>query len=386
MFARRFILGVAILVIVASTAQADGADYLLRILGGEKGTPPSALELPGFKPSIKGPKKGLGPVLHRAVTEDPVFHQAYCEFLRWLDEVNGRLAQAGGGTFRMQAVMRGAEDFARAIELMGGSASCDIKANDLGITWDTMMTRARVFADRALGQSDLDLSADERVFLANMFALGSITAAANRVLPDDYLAEWEARHPDRPQPPLEPQGGIKKMIWEGVRLQIPWMYHAGSMPWLDPTTTDAHDYYDTFHFFSHAWMSHFNLYRHRYFKKGLFSSGYAPAPITWGRIRGQLWYSNFIGFGYEVMTTALASGLADMTPTDELPPVLQKVARFLHLGSLPIVEAIRDTRINHDGAEFGAALAVTSLALEPSQFDYHDQLLRQFKKGLLADE
>ncbi len=367
---------------LSSALMASDADYLLRLIVDDDGVPPSALQMP-YKKSVKGPKKGLGPVLHKIVTSDPIFRQAYYDYLAYLDDLNNRLNEAGGGAFRMQAIMRGAEDFAKAIELMGGSSSCEVKANDLGVTWDTMMSQARVFADRALNDSSLELSSDEHTFLANMFALGCVTAASNRVLPDDYMTQWKAKHPEYTEPSEEPQGGIKPIIWNGVREQIPWMYHAGSMPWLEPTSNDPHDYYDTFHFFSHGWMCHFNLYRKKYFKKGLFNKGFAESKLKWSHLRKQFWYSDFIGFGYEVMTVATASGFLDVTPTDELPGGLKEVAQFLHIGGLPVVEAIRDTEINRDGAEYGAALAVSFMVLEPTQREDHDKLLKDFKKGRL---
>ena len=376
----RPLLLITLLLVVTSCANAGSADYLLRLIVDDKGTPPSALQMP-FKSAVKGPKKGLGPVLHKIATTDPVFREGYYDFLTYLDDLNNRLAEAGGGTFRMQAIMRGAEDFAKAIELMGGSANCEVKANDLGVSWDTMMSQARVFADRSLRNSEHDLSDEEHTFLSNLFALGYIAGASNRVLPDDYIEAWKEKHPEYTEASDEPQGGIKKIIWQGVKEQVIWMYHAGSMPWLDPDSKDPHDYYDTFHFFSHGWMCHFNLYRKKYFKKGLFSKGFAESKLKWSHLRKQFWYSDFIGFGYEVMTVAMSSGFVDVTPTDELPGGLKEVAQFLHIGGLPIVEAIRDTQINRDGAEYGATLAVTFDAVAPSERKLHQQLLTQFKKG-----
>ena len=376
----RPLLIVSLIFVITSCANAGGADYLLRLIVDEDGTPPSALQMP-YKSSVKGPKKGLGPVLHKITTTDPVFRQGYYDFLTYLDDLNSRLAEAGGGAFRMQAIMRGAEDFAKAIELMGGSSSCEVKANDLGVSWDTMMSQARVFADRSLRSSEHELTDSEHAFLTNLFALGYITAASNRVLPDDYVAAWREKHTEYAEPSDEPQAGLKKIIWQGVKEQIIWMYHAGSMPWLDPTSNDAHDYYDTFHFFSHGWMCHYNLYRKKYFKKGLFNKGFAESKLKWSHLRKQFMYSDFIGFGYEVMTVAMASGFMDVTPTEELPSGLKEVAQFLHIGGLPVVEAIRDTQINRDGSEYGATLAVTCDTVDPTERELHEQLLKSFKKG-----
>lgn len=370
----------ALLLAFAAPVPAADADLILRRLAGD-GAPPAAMAAPSFGGGGEGPKAGLGPLLYRLVTTEPLFARSYPAFLTWLDGVNDEVAAQGGGPFRMQANMRGTESFAAAIQALGGRSDVNVNANGLGITWTALMDRARATADEALRDEGLDLTGDEHVRLCNLLALGQIAALVNRVLPADYLTAWEGRHPDRPQPSAEPPAGVSKMVWKGVCAQIPWMYHAGALPWRDAESGDEHDFYDTFHFFSHGWLVAWGLHRVRYWNGGLFRRGFQERPLTRGRIRRQLATSDFVGFGYEVMTVVEKSGFIDVTAVDDLPPALGKVARFLHLSGLPVVEAVRDQQINHCGARYGAASQATGLALDPLDMASHKLALDEARLG-----
>ncbi len=95
--------------------------------------------------------------------------------------------------------------------------------------------------------------------------------------------------------------------------------------------------------------------------------------------REMLNYAALVGVGYEVEMTSVGSGFLDMTPTASLPSGWRDACRFVGIGGLPVIEAVRDIRINHAGAMFGAALASSGGALRPSDVaadsDRHDLYL-----------
>lgn len=377
---RMFFCFIAVLALVAAPVlRAEGADFLLRRLADEKGRVPSALEMPKPKVDFSGPKAGLGPLLLKLADTDPVFGRCYRDFLRYLDDLNDRIHAAGGGRWRQQSAMRGAGEFAAAIESLGGRAEVTVKANDVGVDCAGMFAEACRIADEALEASELDLGL-HRERMTSLLALGSVAAAANRVMPADYLDEWRERHPEWSTPSETPPPGIPAFIWKGVGLVVPWMYHSGAMPWID-ATANPHDAYDVYHFFSHAWMVRFNLYRNRFYRSGWFKKGFEEDELGRMQVRKQLAYADAIGFGYEAMTVVEKSGFIDWTDADDLPPTLKKICSFLHIGGLPVVEAVRDMQINHAGAVFGASMAIAGRPLDAADRSGHRSLLDSFFDG-----
>lgn len=374
-----FFISLTAVLLASAPVMASGPDFLLRRLADDKGRVPSALQMPELKVDFSGPKAGLGPLLMRLANEDPVFGEAYRSFLRYLDELNDRIHAAGGGRWRQQSAMRGAGEFARAIELLGGAAKVSVKANDLGVDCAVLFDEACRRADEAIEGSELALGED-RPRIVSLLALGCVAAAANRVMPADYLEEWKTRHPEWTTPPVEPPEGIPAFIWKGVGLVVPWMYHSGAMPWID-ATANPHDAYDVYHFFSHAWMLRFNLYRSRYYRSGWFKKSFEENELGRMAIRKNLAYADSIGFGYEAMTVVEKSGFIDWTDTEDLPRPLKKLCTFLHIGGLPVVEAVRDLQINHAGAVFGAAMAIAGRPLVATNRAGHRAVLDAYYGG-----
>jgi hypothetical protein len=314
---------------------------------------------------------------------DPVFRKSYFDFLRYLDELNNRVAAAGGGLYRQEAGLKGVEPFALAIEAMDGTNHMVVTSNDLGVTCDSMMDEARRLAARYLAEEGLRLSDDERVFLTNLLALAQIAAACNRVIPPDYLSEWELRHPDRPKPPKTPAASVPETIWTLVRRELPWMYHSGAIPWRDPHSTNPHEAYDTFHFFSHAWMANYGIYRQRFAGRFPWLRPSATGRAARKLVRRELVRSLVISCGYEVITmfAVVRSGFGDITSADCLPGLAGRFCRSLGISGLPIIEGLRDVRVDYAGATFGAALAVSSRALPASDTPGHAVIIQQFLAG-----
>jgi hypothetical protein len=349
------------------------ADYLLHRIANEDGRIPTAFQMPAAVLDTSGPKPGLGPLLARMTERDPVFLGAYIEFLRHLDDLNTRLAQAGGGRFRQQAAMPGLGQFARALEAMGGESKVTPAANGLCVTWDTLMAKSRQLAAAALRSEEVTLHAPERRLVVDLLALGQLAAVSNRVIPSAYVAEWEHRHPDRPRPPSNPPAGVSPAVWHAVRNALPWVYHSGALPWPSNSRGNPHEAYDICHFFSHAWLVYYNLYRDRYAAGATLRRVVLDGEAEKIRVRVELARSTALGVGYEVATTfALArTGFADITSAEHLPESLKLLCRCLHVPGLPVVEAVRDIRMDHAGAVYGAALFLSGLPLAPSEVNRH---------------
>jgi hypothetical protein len=347
------------------------ADFLLRSLAGDKGSPPGAIVLPRQFRHDAGPKMGLGPLLDRMAGQMPVFRRAYFSFLRYLDEVNSRLDAAGGGRFRTEASNLGHEYYARAIEAMGGKSTMNVKSNALGVTWDSLMDKARFFAADSLRKENVRLSEEETAELANVLALAQIAAVANQVIPEDYLSEWEIRHPERPYPPERPMWGLPKIYWEPLRESIPWLYHAGALPWRDPAASNPLDAFETYHFFSHAWLVCFDLYRARYFQDGIFRGSFRQKSPGWRRIAEELMLSKTATIGYELLTIPVKSGVLEITRLESLPGWIKSICRLFGLKGAIAVESFRDYAVGQEGAAFGAALALSGLPLKPSDGKLH---------------
>lgn len=349
------------------------ADYLLRRVAYEDGRIPPALQMSLAHLGTCGPKPGLGPLLARMTERDAVFRRAYSEFLRQLDDLNTRLAQAGGGRFRQQAAMSGLEQFARALEAMGGESEVTAAVNELGVTWDTLMEESRHMAAAALRLEGLTLHASERRLVVDLLALAQIAAVSNRVIPSAYVAEWEHRHPDRPQPPSSPPAGVSPAVWRAVRNALPWVYHSGALPWPNNSQGNPHEAYDICHFFSHAWLVYYDLYRGRYAAGATLRRLVLGVDADRIEVRTELARSMALSVGYEAATIfALArSGFGDITSAQHLPELLKPLCRCLHIPGVPVVEALRDIRLDHAGALYGAALFLSGLPLAPSEVNQH---------------
>ena len=187
-------------------------------------------------------------------------------------------------------------------------------------------------------------------------------------------------HPEFKLQSATPPDGVSQKIWDAVRLNVPWMYHAGCLPWPESSRGNDHEWHDTSHFFSHAWFAYYDLFRKRHFRKGLVGQGtFATRRLTRGQIRSQLGNTHLMGLGYEFMTMVAKSGFLDLTPVEELPEGLRPIARALGLKSLPVVEAVRDMGVNRAGATFGAALAVSRDPLPATKGALHAEILRKYR-------
>ena len=350
-------------------------DFLLRALSGKKVIPPRALRLPDRLIPKAGPKMGLGPLLREMSDKVPAFRRAYSGFLFYLDGLNTQLQNEGGGIFRMEASNIGAEFYARAIEAMGGMSRITLKSNRFGVTWDTLMEKARFLAAESLEQEGINLGEADRMMLVNLLALAQISAVVNQVIPPEYEAEWERRHPERPHPPESPPDGIPRPYWDGVRNSIPYMYHAGALPWRDNSSPNPLRAYDADHFFSHAWMVAYSQYRAR-FLHGVWLKK-KSLPKNQGRWAAEieLVRSRFLGYGYEISTLAIKAGFFEATRTEFLPGAIGSFCRFLGFKAFPIIEAFRDIRVGYEGAVYGASLAVSGLPLKPSQGRLHRKII-----------
>lgn len=270
----------------------------------------------------------------------------------------------------MQAAMYGSEDYARSIESIGGNSDVNITSNSLGVSWDSIMDKARNFAESSLAEEKLDLTARERNELINLLALAQLAALSNRVIPQDYLAEWEKSHPDRLKPPPNPPPGVLVRLWKGICESIPWMYHAGALPWIEFPADNPHQAYDIFHFFSHAWIVCYNLYWERYFM---------GANISREIIDNELRASKRTSLAHEVLTLVAKQGFLEQTPVEYLPDRLQAISRYLYLQGIPVLEALRDIKVGNQGAVYGAALAITGERLKPSDTAVHSRIINTLK-------
>ena len=351
------------------------SDFLLHALAGRKGIPPPALKMPDRLVPKAGPKMGLGPLLQDMSERIPVFRRAYFQFLRYLDELNAQMQRAGGGAYRQEASNIGLEYYARAIEAMGGMSHVTVRSNELGITWDSIMEKARVLADKSLDEEKVDLSEADRMMLVNLLALAQIASVTNQIIPADYLTEWESRHPERPRPPETPPQDIPKVYWEGVRKSIPWMYHSGALPERDGASSNPHEAFDSYHFFSHAWIAAYGLYRYRYVLDGPLKSKFTRRePGRWA-VEEELARSKLASLGQEILTLAVKQGFFEATRTEFLPGFLQGFCRFFKLQGFPLVESFRDMEVGNEGAVYGAALAVSGLPLKPSEGRLHRRII-----------
>lgn len=350
-----------------------GVDYLLRRLARKDGIPPRSVERPANLIPGSGPKQGVGPLLVKMSQRDPVFRRAYFSFLRYLDQLNTELSHLGEGPFFMQSAMYGAESYAKSIEAIGGKSDVAITSNSLGVTWDSIMDKARDIAVGSLAQESLDLTPREKDELVNLLALGQMAAISNRLIPEEYLEEWEKLHPDRLQPPSDPPSGVLRRLWYAVCESIPWMYHAGAMPWKEFPADNPHQAFDVFHFFTHAWIVHYNLYRERHFQ---------GKDISLEIVERELRASRQTSVAHEAMTLFANQGFLEMTPLEYLPEKLQILSRYLYLRGIPVLEAFRDIRVGNEGAVYGAALAIAGTRLKPSDTDLHTQILNSVEKFL----
>ena len=339
-----------------------GVDYLLHRLADSKGIPPRALVRPESVIPGAGSKPGIGPLFDKMILQDPVFRRAYYSFLRYADELNTKIAKAGGGPFSMQAAMYGSEEYARSIETIGGKSDVRLTSNAFGVSWDTVMDKARDFAEKSLSTEKLDMTAEEQEELHNLLALAQLAALSNRVMPDDYLADWEKLHPDRLKPPPNPPPGVFGRLWQGVCESIPWMYHAGALPWNKFPADNPHMAFDFFHFFSHAWIVGYNLYREKHFLGSEMTS-----EVLHSKIRASIRSS----FGHEIFTLIAKQGFLELTPSEYLPNKLYRIAERLGFRGIPGVEALRDIQVGINGAIYGAALAISRQRLKPGDRAIH---------------
>ena len=356
-------------------AMAEDPGILLRPLARGRTRPPRAVRMPDQIVDVAGPKAGLGPLLAEMSTTVPAFRRAYHGFLRYLDDLNTRLAAAGGGPFRMSASNPGPPYYARAIEALGGMSTVVVKSNQIGVTADSLMDTARRFAAEAIAAEGEASGTDGPAPLVDLLALAEIAAVANRVIPADYEREWRRRHPEIRPAPETPPAGIPRSYWDGVRLSLAYMYHAGALPWLNAESENQLAAFDTDHFFSHAWLVQYGLWRRA-------RGGRAgPALLYSWRLTGRtavvraLAESELAGWGYEVASVASRAGLIERTPRKFLPGPLRTIAGAVGLETFPFVEAVRDLRVGRRGALYGAALAVSERPLRPSAGAQHRRMI-----------
>jgi len=359
---------------------AGQEDYLLKKLADRSGIPPRALKpldpLKFYPP--EGPKPGLGELLAKIATIDSVFQQAYTHFLRELDNINTRMAESSCGPFRLPSQVQGMDDYSKSIIAMGGVTDGRRKSNEFGMSWNRLMEKASYFARSAILSEKLELKDEEFCSLSNLLALAQIAAICNRVIPLSYREEFFARHPEYPDVQEKAPVGINQKTWFQVKGILPWAYHAGVLPWRQLETKFPHHFYDTFHFFSHAWMANYSLYRNRFFPDVQTDGKFFPQAISPRFVKRELNSVVCIAFLYELASTSWKNGLADITPLEELPVNLRNMGAYLKLKGIPVWEAYRDITIDLDGARFGAALAVTKKNLRPESITENNKILRQF--------
>lgn len=353
-------------------------DLLRRLAEGDK-NPPRAYKIPVALKVMSGgtPKPGLGQLLAKMAQMDPAFQDAYSKFLHYLDGLNDQLAQAGAGPFRMETSTPGDEHYARSIEAMGGMSTVLVKPNALGITWDSIMETARSLASRALHEKSPGLNGRERDDLINLLGLAQLAAVSNQVVPNDYLQEWEKKRPERPRPPDTAPPGIPRDIWEGVGKSIPWMCHAGALPWESGESTNPYQFYDSFHFFSTAWMACYGLFRTRYTESQSFQHNeFSRQDIGSWDVQRELVLSRFASVTYEMLMNYINHGFLEVTPAELSPGLLRPLGRFLKIKGFPYIEALRDVRVGEEGSRFGAALAISGRFLQPSDRESHRRVLK----------
>jgi hypothetical protein len=269
--------------------------------------------------------------------------------------------------------MSGLEQFARALEAMGGESEVTAAVNELGVTWNTLMEESRQLAAAALQSEGLTLHASERQLVVDLLALAQIAAVSNRVIPSAYVAEWEHRHPDRPRPPSGPPAGVCPAVWHAAGDAVPWLYHSGALPWPNDGQGNPHEAYDICHFFSHAWLVYYDLYRSRYGPGAALRRVVLGADADRIEVRIELARSMVVSVGYETATlfTLARSGFGDITSAQHLPRLPKALCRCLHITGLPVFEAIRDIQLDRAGAIYGAALFLSGLPLAPSEVRRH---------------
>jgi hypothetical protein len=357
-------------------APAKGkSGFLLAALSDKKRPAPRPLRMPDRLVPVAGAKMGLGPLLKEMTEKVPAFERAYVGFLRYLDDLNTQLSRAGGGIFRMEASNIGNEYYARSIEIIGGQSRVTIKSNEFGVTWDTLMEKARQLARDSLQQEAVDLSEADGRTLINLIALGQIAAIVNEVIPVEYESEWNSRHPERPRPVETPPKGIPRPYWDGIRNSIPYMYHAGALPWRDANSANPLEAFDTDHFFSHAWLVNYGLYRFRCLHGGLAEKDSPAKNLGQSIVQRQLAGSELASYGYELLSVFTKAGLIELTAAEHLPGFLRRFCRSLGIKAFPIVESVRDISQGKKGAIYGAALAVSGLPLKPSETLLHQKII-----------
>lgn len=376
------IITAALILMIIPSFIAGQEDYLLRKLADSSGIPPRALKpldpLKYYHP--EGPKPGLGELLDKISTTDPVFQQAYTNFLRELDNINTQMGESGCGPFRLPSQVQGMEDFTESIVAMGGVTDGRCKSNEFGMSWNKMMEKAFYFSRSALISNQLKLESEELNNLSNLLALAQIAAICNRVIPQSYREEFFTRHPEFPDVQEKAPGGINQKTWIQVKGILPWVYHVGVLPWRQPKTRFPHHFYDTFHFFSHAWMVNYSVYRNRFFPDTQTDVKVFPQPISPRFVKRELNSVIGIAFLYELASTSWKNGLADITPLEELPDNLRNMSAYLKLKGIPVWESYRDIMIDLEGARFGATLALTRKNLRPESITENNSILRQFLK------
>ena len=355
-------------------------DYLLKKLAEKNGIPPPALKpldpLKFYPP--EGPKPGLGELLSKIATIDPVFRHAYTRFLRELDNINTKMAESGCGPFRLPSQVQGMQDYTKSIIAMGGLADASCKSNEFGMSWDKLMKLAFDFSRSALISHHLKLEDEELDNLSNLLALAQIAAICNRVIPQSYRTEFFSAHPKYPDLQEKAPLGINQKTWIQVKGILPWVYHVGALPWRNPETKFPHHFYDTFHFFSHAWMVNYSIYRNRYFPDAQTVDKDHLQAISTRFIKRELNSVVCIAFLYELASTSWKNGLADITPLEELPDSLRNISAYLKFKGIPVWEAYRDITIDLEGARYGAALAVTKKNLRPESIHENTKILGKF--------
>jgi len=140
------------------------------------------------------------------------------------------------------------------------------------------------------------------------------------------------------------------------------MYHAGALPWKKFPADNPHMAYDFFHFFSHAWIVGYNLYRERHF---------LGSEMKREVIDSEIRISKRTSFGHEIFTLIAKQGFLELSPSENLPYKFNKITRRLGLRGIPGVEAIRDIQVGIDGAIYGAALAISRQRLKPGDRAIH---------------
>ena len=168
---------------------------------------------------------------------------------------------------------------------------------------------------------------------------------------------------------------MRRPYWDGVSRSLLYLYHAGALPWFDGASNNPLEAFDTDHFFSHAWLVRYELWRQG--QAAAQGPGLSHPMQAAGRtvVVRALARSESASWSYELMSVAMRAGFIERTRREFLPGPLPGFAAWVGLETLPFVEAFRDVEVARRGALFAAALAVTERPLRPSDTALHRRIV-----------